>query len=116
MQQLAAWARTSTPKDSVFLFPDAGKAVEPGIFRAEAVRAVYVDWKGGGQVNYLEGFAEQWWFRWEQTLASRFRPAAVGRYEGLGIQYIVLRRRNRLPQAPVFENEAYLVYRAPFRR
>src|SRR5207302_2788868 len=57
MAQLCAWARSSTPRDAVFLFPDAGRAVYPGIFRSEAQRAVYVDWKGGGQVNYLKEFA-----------------------------------------------------------
>jgi hypothetical protein len=48
---LGNWARSSTPLDAVFLFPAAGHGLEPGIFRAEALRAVYVDWKGGGQVN-----------------------------------------------------------------
>lgn len=38
--RLCAWARASTPPDSVFLFPDAGRSIEPGFFRATAQRAV----------------------------------------------------------------------------
>jgi hypothetical protein len=109
--ELAGWARSYTPRDAVFLFADAGRALEPGVFRSESLRAVYVDWKGGGQVNYLREFAEQWWLRWEQTIARGFKPEDLARYDALGIQYIVLQPKNRLPQAPVFENSHYLVYR-----
>jgi hypothetical protein len=111
LTQLSAWARASTPPDAVFLFADAGKRLEPGIFRSEAVRAVYVDWKGGGQVNYLPDLGEQWWARWQQVLATPFDARNVARYGALGIDYIVLSPRNRLPGlTPVFENTAYLVY------
>jgi hypothetical protein len=109
--QLSAWARTSTPKDAVFLFPDAGRGLQPGIFRAEALRAVYVDWKAGGQVNYLHDFAEDWWFRWQQTMVPRFTPAALPKLAGLGIQYVVLQPKNRLPSLPAFDNGTYVVYR-----
>jgi hypothetical protein len=111
LAQLSAWARTSTSGDAVFLFPDTARGLAPGIFRAEALRAVYVDWKGGGQVNYLGDFGEQWRFRWQQTLAQRFNPSALPKYSGLGIHYIVLTPKNRLPRPPEFENPAYLVYR-----
>jgi hypothetical protein len=111
LARLSAWARESTPPDAVFLFADAGKQLHPGIFRSEALRAVYVDWKGGGQVNYLADLGEQWWSRWQQVLAAPFDPRNVARYRPLGIDYIVLSPRNRLPdRAPVFENAAYLVY------
>ena len=111
LAQLSAWARASTPPDAVFLFADAGKQLQPGIFRSEALRAVYVDWKGGGQVNYLAGLGEQWWSRWQQAMAAPFDPRNVARYGALGIDYIVLSPRNRLPdRAPVFENAGYLVY------
>jgi uncharacterized protein DUF6798 len=111
LSQLSAWARSDTPPDSVFLFADAGRSLEPGVFRSEALRAVYVDWKGGGQVNYLRAFAEQWWFRWQQTLAREFKPVDLARYEGLGIQYVVLQPKNRLQEPVVFENARYVVYR-----
>jgi hypothetical protein len=111
LAQLSDWARSSTPGDSVFLFPDAGRGLQPGIFRAEALRAVYVDWKAGGQVNYLHDFAEYWWFRWQQTMVPRFTPAALPKFAGLGIQYIVLQPKNRLPRPAAFDNGSYLVYR-----
>jgi hypothetical protein len=111
LAELSTWARSSTPKDSVFLFPDVPRSLDPGIFRAEALRAVYVDWKSGGQVNYLSDFAGQWWFRWQQTLARPFHPAESPRYSGLGIRYLVVQPRNGLQEAPVFANSTYLVYR-----
>jgi hypothetical protein len=111
LTQLSAWARASTPRDAVFLFADAGRQLQPGIFRSEALRAIYVDWKGGGQVNYLAGLGEQWWTRWQQAMAAPFDPRNVTRYGALGIDYIVLSPRNRLPdRAPVFEDAGYLVY------
>jgi len=110
LAQLSAWARASTPRDAVFLFPDAAHGLDPGIFRAEALRAVYVDWKSGGQVNYLHEFGDEWWSRWQQTMARGFRPADVAKYEGLGIGYIVLQGKSRPPQPPLFENAKYAAY------
>jgi len=110
LAQLSQWARSSTPSDSVFLFPDAGRALAPGIFRSEALRAVYVDWKGGGQVNYSKEFADDWWFRWQQTIGRGFNRDDGPRYDALGIQYVVVKPANRLARAAVFENGSYLVY------
>jgi hypothetical protein len=111
LAQLSAWARASTQREAVFLFADAGRQLQPGIFRSQALRAVYVDWKGGGQVNYLTDLGVEWWTRWQQVLAAPFDPRDVARYRPLGIDYIVLSPRNRLPDAaPVFENGGYLVY------
>jgi hypothetical protein len=113
LAQLSTWARASTPQDAVFLFPDAAHGLDPGIFRAEALRAVYVDWKSGGQVNYLQEFGDEWWLRWQQTMAHRFTPADMAKYEGLGIGYVVLQGKNRLPQPPLFENAKYAAYAVP---
>jgi hypothetical protein len=110
LAQLSAWARASTPPDAVFLFADSARSPDSGIFRAEAVRAIYVDWKGGGQANYLPGYAEQWWFRWQQTNANRFRPAMLPKYEALGVQYVVLQPKSRLPRVAAFANAKYLAY------
>ena len=110
LAQLSAWARASTPQDAVFLFPDAARGLDPGIFRAEALRAVYVDWKSGGQANYFQDFGDEWWSRWQQTMAHGFTPADMPKYEALGIGYVVLQVRNRLPQPAVFENVKYAVY------
>jgi hypothetical protein len=108
LEQLASWARSATPPDTVFAFPDAGRVPYPGIFRAEALRAVYVDWKGGGQVNFLPHFAARWWLRWQQTMG---RPADLAQCDALGIQYVVLASPDRLPEPPVFENARFAVYR-----
>ena len=111
LEELSAWAHTSTPQDAVFLFADAGQDLAPGIFRAEAERAIYVDWKSGGQVNFFKDLGEEWWSRWQQTMARPFDPD-VARYRPLGIDYIVVSPKDRLPNAsPVFENTRYLVYK-----
>jgi hypothetical protein len=111
LAQLSQWARSSTPDDAVFLFPDAAHALDPGIFRCEALRAVYVDWKGGGQVNYLKDLGEQWWSRWQQTVGAGFQPADLAKYDALGIEYLVVQGRNRLPRPAAFENSKYIAYR-----
>jgi hypothetical protein len=110
LAQLSAWARASTPQDAVFLFPDAARGLAPGIFRAESLRAVYVDWKSGGQANYLKVFGDEWWPRWQQTMAHGFTLADLPRYEALGIGYVVLQCPNRLPRPAVFENARYVAY------
>jgi hypothetical protein len=111
LAQLSQWARATTPKDAVFLFPDADQALYPGIFRAEAVRAVYVDWKAGGQVNFFKDLGEEWWSRWQKTMAAPFDPKAIATYRSLGIDFFVLRAKNRLADIkPVFENARFVVY------
>jgi hypothetical protein len=111
LAQLSSWARANTPPDAVFLFADTPRGLDAGVFRSDALRAIYVDWKGGGQVNYLTGFGEQWWFRWQQTLARKFTPADLPRYEALGIDYAVLRREHATTAPPTYENGRYVVYR-----
>jgi hypothetical protein len=106
---LGNWARSSTSLDAVFLFPETGHGLEPGIFRAEALRAIYVDWKGGGQVNYRKDFATEWWFRWQQTMQG-FHAADMPGYGALGIRFVVLPAKDRLPQAPIFQNAGFVVY------
>ncbi|HWR52783.1 MAG TPA: DUF6798 domain-containing protein [Bryobacteraceae bacterium] len=111
LDALSRWARESTPVDSMFLFPDAGKTLAPGIFRARALRAVYVDWKGGGQVNFLRRFAQEWWERWQRTGAGRFKPWHVPAYGRWGIDYFVLKRGVLVPGfTPVYANGGYAVY------
>lgn len=113
LAQLSAWARSSTPQGATFLFPDAAHGVYPGIFRAEALRALYVDWKGGGQMNYLKELGDQWWSRWQQTVGAGFHEADMPKYATLGVQYVVVQPRNRLARAAAFENAGYCVYQVP---
>lgn len=94
LDQLAAWAAAETPPDALFHFPDAGKALDPGIFRARARRAIWVDWKSGGQVNFMEPLAMEWWSRWSAL------PAGKGDY---------LVRKPGTCTTPVFENAKYCV-------
>ncbi|MGA7413496.1 MAG: hypothetical protein WBW33_23685, partial [Bryobacteraceae bacterium] len=58
--EVARWAEANTWGSSVFLFPDSGHALTPGIFRALSRRALWVDWKSGGQVNYFESLGQVW--------------------------------------------------------
>jgi hypothetical protein len=108
LEELCAWARLSTPKSAVFLFPDAGRELHPGVFRAEALRAVYVDWKSGGQVNYFKDFGEQWWSRWQDVMA---KPGDPSNLASRGIDFIVLKSERKMAaQSPAFENSRFVVY------
>ncbi|MCX6616003.1 MAG: hypothetical protein NTZ98_07880, partial [Acidobacteria bacterium] len=111
LKELAQWARAATPKDAVFLFPDVGREGHPGVFRTQALRAVYVDWKGG-QINFLPNrLAEEWWARWQKAMAGGFRAENLQRYAELGIDYLVLRRANLLPgRRTEFQNRQFVVY------
>jgi hypothetical protein len=111
LADLCQWARASTPKSAVFLFPDANRELFPGVFRAEALRPVYVDWKAGGQVNYFKDFGEQWWSRWQDVMAGRLDPADCARFAALSIDYIVVKPDHKLPgRTPAFENARFVAY------
>lgn len=102
LDDVSRWARTSTPKDAVFLFPAVGKSLVPGIFRAQSLRAVYVDWKTGGQVNYFKDLADEWWSRWQAVMVRHEVPAAV--------DYLVFDPR-QTPSGfmPVYQNSQFVV-------
>jgi hypothetical protein len=109
---LSRWARENTPTSAMFLFPDAERKVYPGIFRAEAWRAIYVDWKSGGQVNYLKDFAGEWRTRWELIHRAGYQVDSFAQYRTLGVDYIVLQHAHALPGVPVvYRNGSYAVYR-----
>ncbi len=108
MTELVDWAKANTPKDAVFQFADAGQAQYPGVFRARALRALYVDWKSGGQVNFLPAFANEWWRRWR--LVEKVLP--LNEYRVLGIDFVVFQKGHELNDVqPVYGNSRYLVYR-----
>ena len=111
IDQIARFAAERTPKQAVFLFGDAGTTLYPGIFRVRAERAVYVDWKSGGQINYSKTAADDWWGRWTSVNGLQFQPAEIKTLPSLGIDYLVLTRANRLPGRTVaYENSSYVVY------
>jgi hypothetical protein len=112
LEDLAHFARAQTPQDAVFLFGDAGSSPDPSIFRAESERAVYVDWKSGGQMNFSEPLAREWWQRWQNTNELRFDPAEAGRLARMGIDYLVLSPVHRLAgRRPAYENSQFVVYK-----
>jgi hypothetical protein len=111
LNDLVQWASASTAKDAVFLFPDEGRALPPGIFRARARRAVFVDWKAGGQVNYFPAYSREWWRRWQTAMAPTFGPTRVTELAALGIDYLVLGKTPMPDMAPEAEFGGYRVYR-----
>ena len=111
IRSLADWARASTPQESLFLFPDSGTGLEPGIFRARSLRGLYVDWKSGGQVNYFPEFSRIWWTRWVETGSGRWSVTAQDfpRLNATGVDYVVLKKS--IPgTVALFSNPAYAVY------
>lgn len=113
VEELARWASAETWGSSLFLFPDASHDLYPGIFRARSRRALYVDWKSGGQVNYFKTFAEEWWSRWQHTMEPAFTPGRLQKLLPLPIDYYVLKRENQLSSVqPVYQNSQFLVYDA----
>ena len=106
---LADWAQANTGKDAIFQFPDAGQALYPGLFRVFAQRTVYVDWKGGGQVNLLEDFATEWWKRWQTAGDPKATPESLA---ALGIDFMVIQPAHALTgREPDYRNAKYVVYR-----
>lgn len=109
LAQLSEWARINTPADSVFLFADAKHGLEPGVFRARSLRALYVDWKSGGQVNYFGKYAKTWKQRWDAAgqCEGGVSAAALG---AAGVNYLVVQEAGTGGEL-VFRNEKYAVYR-----
>jgi hypothetical protein len=111
--QIADWAKTTTWGSSMFLFPDAGHALYPGIFRAESRRALWVDWKSGGQANYFESVGAEWLGRWQQAMEGGFSVSRLRSLLPLPIDYYVLKQEHRLANVkPAYENAEFVVYDA----
>ncbi|MCX6593430.1 MAG: hypothetical protein NTZ56_18095 [Acidobacteria bacterium] len=111
LRELTQWARQSTPAGAVFLFPEEGRRLAPGVFRARALRALYVDWKAGGQVNYFPVYSREWWRRWNEMLVPSFTPERVPLMASRGIDYLVVSKTKLLGLTPTWSNTAYTVYR-----
>ncbi len=109
---LAAWAE-NTWGSSLFLFPDAGHDLYPGVFRAQSRRGLWVDWESGAQGDDSDTVARMWWGRWNQTMAAPFSPERLTSLLALPIDYYVLKEVNRLKDVkPVFSNSEFVVYDA----
>ncbi len=111
--ELASWAEQSTWGSSMFLFPDAGRQLYPGLFRAWSERALWVDWESGELVSSFDSVASVWWDRWRQTMDGKFSAHRLERMLPLPIDYYVLKSANRLEGVrPVFVNSEFAVYEA----
>jgi hypothetical protein len=108
---LARWADASTWGASMFLFPDAGRDLYPGVFRAESRRALWVDWQSGAQSCYSSSLATTWNERWQRASEGEF---SIGRLQSalpLPIDYFVLKAANRLAGVtPAYANSGLVVY------
>jgi hypothetical protein len=111
LRELAGWAARSTPRDAVFVFSSVGHGLEPGIFRAQSGRALYVDWKSGGQSNLLPVYAHEWWQRWQAINESKPPVAPLETYTRLGIDYLVVPSKESPAGAqPAYSNPVWAVY------
>ncbi len=114
LRATAEWAQKQSAVEAVFFFPDLGRRLEPGIFRARAARAVYVCWKQGGQVNYFPKYASIWWERWTRLLAPGHADYDYGELRRRGVDYVVLTKEppmEGLPAEYVSPDQTYRVYR-----
>ncbi len=112
LDELAAWARAATDRDDVFLFADSGRRLEPGVFRAKALRALYVDWKSGGQANLLRDYGYEWKRRWDAVRQARPPLLALEEYARLGVDWIVVAPANApAGVTPAFRNARFVVIR-----
>jgi len=112
IRDLADWAKSAIPVDAVFLFPDAGRDKSPGVFRFFASRAVFVDWKSGGQINFSRSFAMEWGKRWENTMERPLSQIGIQELEGKGINYVVTQKPHSIPHLKlVHETQTFYVYR-----
>jgi hypothetical protein len=110
---LAAWAEQNTWGSSMFQFPDAGKQNEPGVFRALSRRSLWADWQSGLICDYSDQAGQEWWSRWQTTMASSYSVERLQSMLPLPIDYYVLQRDHALfGIKPVFKNSRFVVYDA----
>jgi len=89
INDLALWARSSTPESAVFLFPDAG---------ASCTRHFPAGWRCA-QSTWMESGARANTFpmspasggRVASVMAPRFQAGTPGRYASYGVDYVVVR-------------------------
>jgi hypothetical protein len=119
LQELSDWAARDTWAGSVFAFPDAWKGLQPGVFRADSQRALWVDWESGALSIYSESFAREWWERWGQMMRPKFSAEQLQPLLSLPVDYCVLKRENALTNQhgnrrteieAVFANDDFVVY------
>jgi hypothetical protein len=97
----------------MFLFPDAGKGLYPGVFRAESRRPLWADWQSGAVAAYTEATGVEWWNRWQATMEGEFSVETMEQNLTLPIDYYVFRNPNQVSGVKaVFLNKDFTVYDA----
>lgn len=113
MRALGNWAETNTWGSSLFQFPDLAKDNAPGEFRALSRRSLWADWESGVIADYSEAAGQEWWVRWQATMARPYSEERLQKMLNLPIDYYVLRRRDALAGVrPAYSNSLYVVYDA----
>lgn len=113
VSQMADWAERNTWGSSMFLFPDAGRDLYPGMFRAESRRALWADWKSGDDMKFFESAGVEWWEHWRDSMQPGYSPRRLQNMLSLPIDYYVLRRPHKLADVePVYQNLEFAVYDA----
>ncbi|BDC52198.1 hypothetical protein F183_A45130 [Bryobacterales bacterium F-183] len=109
IDDVARWAKQNTPKDAMFQLPELTRSLVAGVFRVRSQRALYVDQKSGGQVNYSRDFSMEWWRRME-IADDKKKPLASWRDQG--VDYIVLKTATKFEDSPpVYKNTKYAIYK-----
>jgi hypothetical protein len=125
IEQLATWAENETWGSSMFLFPQAGRQLYPGVFRAQSRRSLWVDWESGRQITYHVQLASDWWSRWRETMRGPLSADHLQKMLSLPIDYYVFQSNcfiasesegRTLPVKPVFLNSEFAVYDASILR
>jgi hypothetical protein len=111
--ELATWAEQNTWGGSLFLFPDAGRELYPGVFRARSRRALWVDWKSGMLAASFQPVALEWFDRWQGSMEGGFSRKRLESLLPLPIDYYVVKSAHRLPgMRTAFRNQEFYVYDA----
>ena len=102
------WARQNSPKDAMFLLPELVRSSESGVFRVRAQRALYVDWKIGGPVNYSRDLSFEWWRRMKLA-DDKARPFEF--WKSQGVDFVVLKAATSFPAGQEgYRNPRYAIY------
>jgi hypothetical protein len=111
--ELADWAEQNTWGGSLFLFPDAGRALYPGVFRARSRRGLWVDWNSGLLAASFQPVALKWFDRWQTSMEGAFSRQRLESMLSLPIDYYVVKSKHRLPgMQTAFQNREFCVYDA----
>lgn len=109
---LCVWAKKSTGRQDVFLFPPQIAAAS---FRVYAERPLFMTWKDGSVITASGALANEWYERYRsaQRLYGAFERDEVSKFAlAHGIGFVVQEASHPAIALPVaYQNEGYRVYR-----